>query len=285
VIGDVDVDGFCANKLKSEYVYVHEHINAHSRPRDLFPAATLPTLISGIPIIFLFKSGSEGGVMTKKKVGVLLAGCGVMDGSEIHEATLTLYFLDKCGADYVCMAPNREQLDVIDHATGNPATQKRNVLVEAARIARGKIADVNSVSAGDLDAIIIPGGFGAAKNLCTFAKDGPGCSVDEGVSKLLQELYRQKKPIGALCIAPALLARLFGKEFPVELTIGADQGTASALEKMGAKHQNARVDEIVVDSSHRIVTTPCYMLAQSIKEVGAGVEKLVTKIMEMMNSK
>jgi len=222
--------------------------------------------------------------MKKKKVGVLLAGCGVMDGSEIHEATLTLYFLDKCGAEAVCMAPNREQLDVIDHATSSAVAQKRNVLVEAARIARGKIADVNSVNAADLDAIIIPGGFGAAKNLCTFAKDGPGCSVDEGVAKLLREMYRRKRPIGALCIAPALLARLFGKDFPVELTIGTDSGTASALEKMGAKHHNAKVDEIVVDSGNRIVTTPCYMLAQSIKEVGAGVEKLVNQLMEMMNS-
>jgi enhancing lycopene biosynthesis protein 2 len=220
----------------------------------------------------------------KKKVGVLLAGCGVKDGSEIHEATLTLYFLDKCGAECVCMAPNRDQLDVIDHTTGNPGSQKRNVLVESARIARGNILDVLSVSAGNIDAIIIPGGFGAAKNLCTFAKDGPDCSVDEGVAKLLREMHRQKKPIGALCIAPSLLARLFGNDFPVELTIGGDPGTASALEKMGAKHKNAKVDEIVIDSGNRIVTTPCYMLAQGIREVGAGVEKLVNKIMEMTNS-
>ncbi len=222
--------------------------------------------------------------MKRKKIGVLLAGCGVMDGSEIHEATLTLYFLDKSGAECVCTAPNRDQLDVIDHATGNPGSQKRNVLVEAARIARGKIVDVASVNAGDLDAIIIPGGLGAAKNLCTFAKDGPDCSVDEGVAKLLRELHRRQKPIGALCIAPALLARLFGKDFPVELTIGFDPGTASALEKMGAKHKSANVDEIVIDHGNRIVTTPCYMLAQGITDVGAGVEKLVNKILEMTNS-
>jgi enhancing lycopene biosynthesis protein 2 len=220
----------------------------------------------------------------KKKIGVLLAGCGVMDGSEIHEATLTLYFLDKNDAECVCMAPNRDQLDVVDHVTGSPVSSKRNILVEAARIARGKIVDVATVKAGDLDAIIVPGGFGAAKNLCTFAMDGSNCNVDEGVAKLLRDMHRQKKPIGALCIAPAVLARVFGKDSDIVLTIGSDSGTASTLEKMGAKHRNAEVDEVVVDAGNRIATTPCYMLAQSIKDVGAGIEKLVAKIMEMTNS-
>jgi enhancing lycopene biosynthesis protein 2 len=219
--------------------------------------------------------------MTKKRIGVLLSGCGVMDGSEIHEATLTLYFLDRQGAEYVCMAPNRDQLDVMNHVAGTPMEEKRNVLLEAARIARGKVLDVKAVKADAIDAIIIPGGFGAAKNLCSFAKDGPDCQVDEDVAELLRELHRKKKPIGALCIAPALIARLFGPEHAVELTIGTDLGTASALEKMGAKHKKAKVDEIVVDSKNKIITTPCYMLAQSIEEVGAGAEKLVAKILEM----
>jgi enhancing lycopene biosynthesis protein 2 len=220
--------------------------------------------------------------MAKKKIGVLLSGCGVMDGSEIHEATLTLFFLDKQGAEIVCMAPNKHQFDVMNHFAGAPAQEKRNVLVEAARIARGKILDVRNVKAEDLDAIVIPGGIGAAKNLCTFAKDGPDCQVDEDVAKLLWDLYHAKKPIGALCIAPALIARLFGAEIAPELTIGTDAGTASALEKMGAKHKKTAVDEIAIDSKNRIVTTPCYMLAQSIKEVGAGVEKLVAQIMDMI---
>lgn len=219
--------------------------------------------------------------MTKKKIGVLLSGCGVMDGSEIHEATLTLYFLDKYGADSVCMAPNKDQLDVVDHIAGTPVKEKRNVLLESSRIARGKIRDVKTVKADELDAIIIPGGYGAAKNLCTFAKDGANCRADENVAGLIKELHSQGKPIGALCIAPALIARMFGREYAVELTIGSDPGTAAALEKMGAKHKNARTDEIVVDSKNRIVTTPCYMLAQSIKEVGDGAEKLVAKILEM----
>ncbi len=219
--------------------------------------------------------------MAKKKIGVLLAGCGVKDGSEIHEATLTLYFLDKHGAESVCMAPNKDLFDVVDHITEKPMAENRNALVEAARIARGNIRDVKAVKADDLDSIIIPGGFGSAKNLCTFAKDGPDCMVDKDVARLLRELHAQKKPIGALCIAPALIARLFGKEFSVELTIGTDPGTAAAMEEMGARHKSAKVDEIVVDDKNRIVTTPCYMLAQSIKEVGEGVEKLVAKILEM----
>jgi len=219
--------------------------------------------------------------MKRKKIGVLLSGCGVMDGSEIHEATLTLYFLDRNGAEIVCMAPNKEQLDVVNHVTGTAAMEKRNVMVEAGRIARGKISDVKTVKADEIDAIIIPGGFGAAKNLCTFAKDGTDCQVDPEVARLLGDLYRKKKPIGALCIAPALIARLFGSELAPELTIGTDTATAAALEKMGAKHRKANVKEIVVDTQNRIVTTPCYMLAQSIKEVGEGAEKLVAKILEM----
>jgi enhancing lycopene biosynthesis protein 2 len=218
----------------------------------------------------------------KKKVGVLLAGCGVKDGSEIHEATLTLYFLDKHGAEIVCMAPNKDQFDVVNHITGAATTEKRNVMVEAARIARGNILDAKKVSAEVIDAIIIPGGFGSAKNLCTFGVDGTDCKVDEDAARLLKEMHRAKKPIGALCIAPALIARLFGAEVAPEITIGTDPGTASAMETMGARHKNAKVDEIIVDARNRIVTTPCYMLAQSIKDVGAGAEKLVAAIMKMI---
>jgi enhancing lycopene biosynthesis protein 2 len=219
--------------------------------------------------------------MKRKKVGVVLSGCGVMDGSEIHEATLTLYFLDKQGAEVVCMAPNKEQADVVDHVAGKASGETRNVLIEAARIARGNIVDVKFVAAEDLDAIILPGGFGAAKNLCTFAVDSVQCQVDNDVARLLQEMNKKKKPIGALCIAPVLIARLFGSELSPELTIGTDTGTAAALEKMGARHVNANTDEIVVDVRNRIVTTPCYMTAQSIKDVGAGAEKLVAKILEL----
>lgn len=217
------------------------------------------------------------------KIGVLLAGCGVMDGSEIHEATLTLYFLDKHGAEAVCMAPNKAQMDVMDHAAGKTAAERRNVLVESARIARGKIRDIKTVSAGEIAALIIPGGYGAAKNLCTFATEGSRCKVDPDVSRLLNGLHAAGKPVGALCIAPAIVASLFGKE-NVEVTIGTDAGTAAALQEMGARHKAASSVEIVVDDKARIVTTPCYMTARSIKEVGEGAEKLVLRILEMIRA-
>jgi enhancing lycopene biosynthesis protein 2 len=215
-----------------------------------------------------------------KKIGVLLAGCGVYDGSEIHEATLTLYFLDVHGAEIVCLAPDKNQMHVVDHVAGKPEAGTRNVLRESARIARGAIRDVKSAKSSDLDGIIIPGGFGAAKNLCTFAVDGAQCKADPDVARLLKEMHSAGKPIGALCIAPALIANLFGT-LGVEVTIGSDQGTAAALQQMGAKHKTASTFEIVVDEKNRIVTTPCYMTARSIKEVGTGAEKVVRKILEM----
>jgi enhancing lycopene biosynthesis protein 2 len=214
------------------------------------------------------------------KIGVLLSGCGVMDGSEIHEATLTLYFLDKQGAEAVCIAPDKDQADVVDHLAGAPAAETRNVLRESARIARGRVRAAAEVRAEELDGIVIPGGYGAAKNLCTFAAEGAACRVDPEVGRLLGELRSAGKPIGALCIAPALVAALFGSE-GIELTIGTDAGTAAALEKMGARHRSAGAGDIVVDARNKIVSTPCYMVARSIKEVGEGAEKLVAKVLEL----
>lgn len=219
--------------------------------------------------------------MSRKKIGVLLAGCGVKDGSEIHEATLTLYFLSKHGADYVCMAPDKAQADVVDHCKEEATGETRNVLMESARIARGDIRDVRDVKAGEIDGIIIPGGFGAAKNLSSFAFDGPDCKADADASRLIRELHSAGKPIGALCIAPTLLARVFGQDRHVTLTIGSDPATSAALEKMGARHEVARVDGIVTDAPNKIVSTPCYMLAQNIAEVGEGVEKLVVEVLSM----
>ncbi len=214
-----------------------------------------------------------------KRIGVLLAGSGYLDGAEIHEATLALYFLDKAGADIVCMAPNIAQAEVVDHWTGKPTGEIRNVLVESARIARGKIRDVATLDENELDALLIPGGFGAAKNLCTFAMDGPDCVVDVGVATLVRALHANKKPIGALCIAPSLVARLLGQTHQVALTIGSDAATATALEAMGAKHLDRSVDALAIDEANRVVSTPCYMLARGPAEVGAGVEKLVTQLL------
>ena len=215
------------------------------------------------------------------KVAVILSGCGFMDGAEIHESVLTLLALDRSGADVVCAAPNIEQAHVVDHIKGTPVEgEKRNVLVESARIARGEIKDIKDVGAADVDAVIIPGGFGAAKNLCTFAVAGDGCEADPDVERFLREVRAADKPIGAMCIAPALMARVFGQEKPA-LTIGTDVDTAGALESMGACHASHAVDEIHVDEERRFVSTPAYMLAQSISEAASGIEKLVEKIVQM----
>ena len=216
------------------------------------------------------------------KVGVVLSGCGVYDGSEIHEAVLTLLALDKAGATAVCIAPNVEQQTVVNHRTGKPAEDTRNVLDEAARIARGKITDVAKVKSSDLDAVILPGGFGAAKNLCNFASAGSKARAEPQVARLLREMHKAKKPIAALCIAPAVLASVFRDENArVKLTIGSDEKTAKALEEMGAKHIVCPVDEYRVDEEQRVITSPAYMYDARISEVAAGIERTVKELVRM----
>lgn len=220
--------------------------------------------------------------MSQKRIGVVLAGCGVQDGAEIHEAVLTLLALDRAGVEIVCMAPDRDQVDVVDHRAGKPVGERRNVLVEAARIARGRIRDVASVRADELDGVVLPGGFGVAKNLCSFASAGPQCTVDPGVARLLRELHAADKPIAALCIAPAVVAALFGSTLHPEITIGNDAGTAQALEKMGARHRVAAVTDVVVDTKNKIVTTPCYMYGDArISEVAVGAERAVHELLQL----
>jgi enhancing lycopene biosynthesis protein 2 len=216
-----------------------------------------------------------------KKVGVILAGSGVMDGSEIHEAVCTMLALDRAGAEIECIAPNKDQRDVVNHQTNASQEEKRNVLVESARIARGNVRDIVDVKADDLDAVILPGGFGAAKNLCTFAVEGKDCTVDPDVARLLRDMNSAGKPIGALCIAPAVLAAVFGSDLHPRITIGSDEGTAQALEAMGARHVDTPVSDIVVDSDHKIVTNPGYMLATRISEVADGAEQVVKSVLGM----
>ncbi|MDY6880668.1 MAG: isoprenoid biosynthesis glyoxalase ElbB [Desulfatiglans sp.] len=215
-----------------------------------------------------------------KKVGVLLSGCGVFDGAEIHESVITLLTLDRAGAEIICMAPDMEQLHVINHLTQEVTDEKRNVLVESARIARGEIKNLKDVKAEALDALIIPGGFGAAKNLSDFAVKGPEAKVHKEVQRILQEMVTAGKPIGAICIAPATLTRALAGNGP-EVTIGNDVGTANAIEAMGGKHKTCTVDMICLDENNHIVTTPAYMLGPGIKDVAVGIEKLVLKVMEL----
>jgi len=219
--------------------------------------------------------------MASKRVGVVLSGCGFLDGAEIQEAVCTLLSLDRRGVQLVAMAPDVAQMHVVDHVKSAPVEgQGRRVLEEAARIVRGRITEMSQVSANDLDALILPGGFGVAKNLCSFATEGRNMRVVPAVERLARDVRAAGKPSGYICIAPVVAARLFGAE-KVKVTIGDDRDTAAAIESWGARHVDCKVDEIAVDERLKIVSTPAYMLGPWIAPVAAGIDKLVSAVLEM----
>jgi enhancing lycopene biosynthesis protein 2 len=211
-----------------------------------------------------------------KKFAVVLSGCGVYDGAEIHEAVMTMFAIKKAGALYQIFAPDIQQHHVINHLTGEEMPEKREVIVEAARIARGKIKPLSEFDSADYDALVFPGGFGAAKNLCTFAIEGIECRVEPSVEKAVKNMFNSGKPIGALCISPVIMAKLLGD---VELTIGQDTDTAQAIEKMGGRHRSTSHGEVVVDKRHKVYSTPCYMLDADIVHIAEGAENLVNQIL------
>jgi enhancing lycopene biosynthesis protein 2 len=211
-----------------------------------------------------------------KKFAVVLAGCGVFDGAEIHEATLTMLAIMRQGGTYEVFAPDVDQHHVINHLTGQEMKERRNVLVESARITRGKIKDLKHYDPNNFDALIIPGGFGVAKNLCDFAFKGANCSVNPDVEKAILKTAGKNKPIGALCISPVILAKIFGD---VEVTIGQDKGTAEAIEKMGSTHVKTTHGEVIIDEKNNLFTTPCYMLDANIVQIAEGAENIVRAMM------
>ena len=220
------------------------------------------------------------------KFAVVLSGCGVYDGSEIHEAVAVMLAIDERGCEYQCFAPNTWQARTIDHFTGEASAiagdaDNRNVLAESARIARGNILDLQEFCAEDFDAIVFTGGFGAAMNLSDFALRGAKCEVNEEVRRVIEESYAAKVVIGAMCIAPVIVARVLGK-YKVKLTVGRDKNTAAGICQMGAVHQECAVDEACVDEKNRIVTTPAYMSAKSIKQVYQGAMALVDEVLELV---
>ena len=210
-----------------------------------------------------------------KKFAVILAGSGVFDGTEIHEATLTLLAIKKLGADYEIFAPDVPQHHVINHITGEEMHEKRNVLVESARIARGKIKPLTRFNPDHFDAVVLPGGFGVAKNLCSWAFEGDNCSVDPDVAKAIKGMYAAKKPIGAMCIAPVILGKLFSG---TNLTTGDDKASADFIKKMGSGYTKTSHGEVVIDKSRKIFTTPCYMLDADIVQIAEGTENLVIEM-------
>ncbi len=218
------------------------------------------------------------------KIGVVLSGSGFQDGSEIQESVFTLYNLDAADVDIVCMAPNISQTRVINHLTGQVTSETRNVLVESARIARGNIKDIKDVNLADLDGVIFPGGFGAASSLSTFSENGANCTVNPDVENLIKEMHKTKKPLGFICIAPVIAAKVLGSlelEHKLKLTIGSDSDTAKAIHDMNATHEAKTVDDIEVDLENRVVSTPAYMTGPGPRDINKGIEKLVRQVLIM----
>ncbi len=212
--------------------------------------------------------------MSNPHVCVVLSGCGFLDGAEIHEAVISLLALSREGATVQCAAPDKAQMHVVNHITGDVAgTEERNVLVESARIARGQIIPLSEVRAADYDAVFLPGGFGAAKNLSNLAVEGPGGAADPELVRVLQDFQAAGKPIGAVCISPAVTVMALGTG---DVTIGSDEGTAGAIVAMGGHHTVCPVTEHHVDTENKIVTAPAYMCDATIAEVATGIERAVS---------
>lgn len=219
-----------------------------------------------------------------KQVAVVLAGCGVQDGSEIYETTLTLLRLDQLGISYRCFAPDMDQHHVVNHRSGETAEgETRNVLTESARLARGDISALAELSVDDHDAVIVPGGFGVAKNLCNFAEAGADMAIEDEVRDKVSGFHKAGKPVGLMCISPVMVPRLLGPGIAV--TIGSDPGVSGAISAMGGLHRGCAVDDIVVDFSNRVVTTPAYMEAERISDAAKGIFKLVDRVNELIELK
>ncbi len=213
-----------------------------------------------------------------KKIAIVLSGCGVYDGAEIHEAVMTMLAASKLGVMYQLYAPDINQMHVINHLTGEVMEETRNVLVESARIARGNVKPLSEYKSDNYDALVFPGGFGVAKNLCTFAIDGTEMTVNHEIARVVKETHMDGKPIGALCISPVMLAKLIPG---AQLTIGQDQATADTIKTFGGEHIATDNTGIAVDKKNKLVTTPCYMLDSNVLQISQGAENLMRALIEL----
>jgi len=218
--------------------------------------------------------------MSVKKIAVILSGCGVFDGAEIHESVMSLYALELHGCTYQVFAPDMKQYHVVNHISGDEMNETRNVMVEAARIARGNIKSLDSYQVGDFDALLLPGGFGAAKNLSTFAFEGVNCTINTEVASAIRSTHEADKPIGALCIAPVILAKVIGNQ--VQLTIGQDEGTSDAINQLGGRAVKTQAREITIDEANKVVTNPCYMLDSNVIDITEGAKNVVGAMLSLM---
>lgn len=221
-------------------------------------------------------------MVNKKEIAVVLSGCGVYDGAEIHESVLTLLAIAKQGADYQIFAPDVEQYHVINHMTGAEMPEKRNVLVEAARIARGNIMPLSQLDLHLFDAVIFTGGFGVAKNLCTFAIDGIAFTINHEVEQVIKKAHLLGKPIGVMCIAPVMIPKILEN---VEVTIGSDEATVAAIKNLHGRHILTTHGEVVIDTKNKVVSTPCYMLDATIDQIAMGTENLVKEVLKLIPQK
>lgn len=218
------------------------------------------------------------------KAAVILSGCGHQDGAEIREAVLSLLYLDQQGAEFAIFAPDIE-FDAVNHMTHQPMNSKRNVMIEAARIARGEIEPLSKLKQSDFDVLVIPGGFGVAKNLSDFAAKGADAHVLPDFDRALKEFSNAKKPIAAICIAPAVLAVSLGKSIHPNVTIGEDKDTAAAITTAGAKHTNCPTYGIIVDEANQIVTTSAYMRDDKLHLIAQGIESAIKEALRMAKEK
>jgi enhancing lycopene biosynthesis protein 2 len=219
------------------------------------------------------------------KVAVVLSGCGHKDGAEIREAVLTLFYLDEAGCEVRCFAPDQPQVDVVNHVTGKPAGESRNVLTESARIARGDISPLSQANAAEFDALVMPGGFGAAKNLSDFAVKGKNCGVNPDLKKLILDFHADQKPIGAICIAPAVLAAALAGKVKAKLTIGDDKDVGGAIEAMGHIHVNCPTDSCVTDEAQLLASCSAYMRNDRLSLIAKGIEKCVGDVVRMAKAR
>ena len=214
-----------------------------------------------------------------KNIAVILAGSGVFDGSEIYESVVTFIALEKAGVSYQCFAPNIAQADVVNHLSQSTMDESRNVLVEAGRLTRGNVKDLAQIDVSQFDGLILPGGFGVAKNLCNFAEKGSDCIVNACVEGTIRAFKRAHKPVGFMCISPVIAAKIYGDQ--LQCTIGHDGELTKTINAMGAEHVDCTVDNIVIDQRHKVVTTPAFMLGQKVTDIVVGIEKLVAAVIRM----
>mgnify|MGYP003684335063 CR=1 FL=1 len=227
-----------------------------------------------------------------RKIGVLLSGCGVYDGTEIQEAVFTLLEIDQHGAEAICFAPNKDQHDVINHLNGKAILQQRNILIESARISRGVIQPLEKMRTDDFDALIIPGGFGAAKNLNQWAINGPKGEIDDYVKRIIIETNKAKKPILGLCMGPTVISQALKDEIKPELTVGPDQdpspydikAISDGMTSLGTKVQMKTIDEVHIDKAHKIISAPCYMMEGSISQVYKNTGLAIDELFNLLDN-